>query len=77
MDDVKPYEGFARIQWKGTDVCIDISCPCCGSTAHLDCEFLYVYECSGCHRFFRMGDAVAMTLIDPTDEEREFAKGDG
>lgn len=47
------------IQWKGTDVCMDITCTC-GFISHFHGEFCYhvkcpkcgqVYECSG---FFRL-----------------------
>lgn len=51
--DRKPPYGW--IQWKGTEVCMDIHCEC-GADLHIDAEFCYhikcvrcgaIYECSG------------------------------
>jgi len=35
------------IQWKGTDVCMDVRCKC-GKLSHLDAEFAYHVECPHC-----------------------------
>jgi|GEM_PF-2139104 len=35
------------IQWKGTDVCMDIHCEC-GAHMHLDAEFAYNVKCPYC-----------------------------
>ncbi len=51
------YEGSPHgwIQWKGTDVCMDVYCKC-GHHSHIDADFAYrvkcpkcgtVYECNG------------------------------
>ncbi|MGN6561819.1 MAG: hypothetical protein ACTHMU_04095 [Thermomicrobiales bacterium] len=51
--DRQPPYGW--IQWKGTDVCMDVHCIC-GNPLHVDADFCYhircaycgqVYECSG------------------------------
>jgi len=36
------------IQWKGTDVCMDIYCPHCGEHTHLDADFAYTVRCGAC-----------------------------
>ena len=35
------------IQWKGTDVCMDVHCKC-GELAHVDDDFAYFVKCGGC-----------------------------
>lgn len=34
------------LQWKGTDVCIDLHCVC-GRSPHYDGEFLNSWRCDG------------------------------
>lgn len=68
----------ANIQWKGTAVCIDITCPTpdCGFRVHLDTEFLYVWHCAKCDEYFEMGTEVSMTPIEPSDHDKKYAKGE-
>lgn len=35
------------IQWKGTDVCMDIHCKC-GELSHIDADFAYHVKCPNC-----------------------------
>lgn len=35
------------IQWKGTEVCMDVYCKC-GESSHIDAEFLYYVKCPAC-----------------------------
>lgn len=37
----------AWIQWKGTNVCLDLRCEC-GELTHLDCDFAYLIKCGKC-----------------------------
>lgn len=50
------------IQWKGTDVCIDLQCRC-GSSFHFDGFFLYFWECVDCGTIYKMADSIDMTVI--------------
>lgn len=59
-------EGHAFIQWKGTDVCIDVTCPC-GAGFHFDGYFLYAYRCPVCGHVYRLGTEVTLTLDDNPD----------
>lgn len=45
------------LQWKGTDVCIDVRCTC-GAEGHLDGDFAYFVECPACGAVYEMGTAV-------------------
>lgn len=52
-----------RIQWKGTDVCMDIVCVC-GADAHVDAIFFYHYQCLACGRKFAVGTRVALIELN-------------
>lgn len=59
------------IQWKGTDVCMDLYCSC-GHHGHVDCDFFYYYECPKCKEIFAVGQNVR--LIPLNEEQKEHAK---
>lgn len=54
------------IQWKGTNVCIDLYCEC-GEHGHVDAEFFYHYKCR-CGKRYAVGCNVA--LIPLRDDQR-------
>ena len=45
-------ETHGLIQWKGTDVCIDIHCKC-GNINHFDGYFFYKYKCPKCNVIYK------------------------
>lgn len=47
------FEGVPHgwIQWKGTDVCMDVHCKC-GAHLHFDCSFAYHIKCNICHAVY-------------------------
>lgn len=51
------------IQWKGTEVCIDLYCPC-GHHGHVDAEFFYTYRCK-CGVVYAVGSAVKLIKLTP------------
>ena len=61
-------KGF--IQWKGTDVCIDIHCTY-GESSHFDGDFMYFIECPSCGKVCE-----ASSYIDLVPVTREFAEGE-
>ena len=62
------------IQWKGTDVCIDLHCKC-GYHGHVDGEFFYYYKCPECQLLFAVGQNVK--LIELNEEQRETVEKEG
>jgi hypothetical protein len=54
------------IQWKGTDVCIDLHCVC-GHHGHFDGDFFYYYQCPACGARYAVGMNVA--LIPMTEQQ--------
>lgn len=71
-----PFEPFpgtdARcfIQWKGTDVCMDVYCRC-GEHFHIDDDFAYYVECPECHQVYECGTQVKLVAIDREDARME------
>jgi len=47
------------IQWKGTEVCIDIYCQC-GKPSHFDGSFLYHWKCPHCGTKYALGQNVKL-----------------
>jgi len=48
------------LQHKGSDLCIDIVCPNCKDSVHIDGDFLYQWECKVCKTLYNMGDFLVM-----------------
>lgn len=65
-EDNAKFKGISHggIQWKGTDVCIDLHCIC-GASGHIDGYFLYHYECAACHRKYALSCNVALIELSP------------
>ncbi len=59
-------EAHGWIQWKGTQVCIDLYCKC-GYPGHVDTEFFYHYECPKCNQKYAVGQNVKLI---PLNEEQ-------
>lgn len=63
--DPTPNGPHGWIQWKGTDVCMDLHCSC-GYHGHVDTDFFYFYECPKCHARYAVAQYVK--LIPLSDE---------
>lgn len=50
----------AFIQWKGTDVCLDLHCRC-GAHSHFDGYFAYALRCPACGGVFDMPTTVELS----------------
>jgi hypothetical protein len=57
-------DGPVFIQWKGTNVCADLTCPKCGEGEHFDGMFLYYWKCRGCGTMWQLGCHVALKETD-------------
>lgn len=70
--DIDQYPGTdatTYIQWKGTNVCIDMTCRC-GAVGHFDGGFAYFMRCPACGTVYRMGTAVKASALDPDTDVR-------
>lgn len=54
------------IQWKGTNLCMDFTCPC-GATGHIDADFVHYVRCPKCGSTFQMGTQVIARRAEPGD----------
>ena len=61
----EPTQPGARgwLQWKGTEACIDITCPC-GYEAHFDGSFCYHVKCPQCNQVYEVGGHVRLYPLD-------------
>ena len=59
------------IQWKGTDVCMDVHCKC-GYHGHFDGDFFYAYECPKCKTKFAVGQNIKFIELKDEDEIESF-----
>lgn len=56
------------IQWKGTDVCIDLECKC-GWSDHFDGFDLYAYKCPECGTIYKLPGRLYPTEITSKEIE--------
>jgi hypothetical protein len=64
---------YGWIQWKGTDVCMDLNCEC-GELTHIDSDFTYHIKCGSCGKVYECDGHI--NLI-PMDFEPEGTKQTG
>jgi len=71
MKDERPSTPHLFVQWKGTDVCADVSCQC-GYLGHVDVDFFYFYQCPACGQKYEIGHFVKIFPI--TEEEAKIVE---
>lgn len=62
------------IQWKGTDVCVDLRCVCREDDdefGHYDGYGMYAIQCAKCGRVYRVMQNIGLVEAT-TDEQRQF-----
>ena len=71
-----PVEGAPHgwIQWKGTNVCMDVYCPC-GHHSHIDADFAYYVKCPNCKRVWMTNGHIELVAL--TEEETKYLEEDG
>lgn len=56
------------VQWKGTDVCMDIHCKC-GCHSHIDAEFAYNVKCPKCGTIYFCNGHIEFIEIEGKEED--------
>jgi hypothetical protein len=51
------------IQWKGTDVCMDVYCKC-GYSFHVDGYFSYSVKCPNCQSSYECDSHIKLTELE-------------
>lgn len=54
------------IQWKGTNVCMDVHCKC-GFMGHIDAEFAYNIQCPECNAVYMVNGHVEFVELTPEE----------
>ena len=62
-----PEGPHAWIQWKGTDVCMDIRCKC-GELGHVDAMFAYHVRCPKCNRVYFCNGHIELIELEETPD---------
>lgn len=62
------------VQWKGTDLCMDLMCPC-GCDSHIDGMFAYYVECPSCHAIYEMPTQIPLKRVSSLPDGDEAVKG--
>jgi len=62
------------IQWKGTEVCMDIYCSC-GKHSHIDADFAYYVECPSCGKIYFCNGHIELIELEKKPEQC-VVKGD-
>lgn len=63
------YQGKPHgwIQWKGTDVCMDIHCKC-GYQTHIDGDFVYSVKCPKCGTVYNCNGHIEFIELEEPEE---------
>jgi hypothetical protein len=64
-DILETYKGKPHgwIQWKGTDVCMDIYCKC-GAHLHVDDTFVYHIKCKECDTVYMCNGHIELIELE-------------
>ena len=68
-DDPEAQPPHGWIQWKGTEVCMDLFCAC-GAHGHVDAEFCYFVKCIDCGRRYFVSQNVKLIELAADEEEQ-------
>ncbi len=61
--DNPPGAAHGWVQWKGTNVCMDMHCKC-GHHDHFDGDFFYYYKCRKCGACYAVGQNVKLIELN-------------
>lgn len=74
LDDENKLENpCGWIQWKGTDVCVDLYCTC-GKQFHFDGDFMYYIQCPYCKAYYECGGHIKLHPVDKEIAESRYVK---
>lgn len=60
----------AFIQWKGSNICIDVQCEC-GNDNHIDNDFVYFVKCERCQNVYALDSNIRLVKIKESDATPE------
>ena len=62
------------IQWKGTDVCMDLHCEC-GFRGHYDGDFCYHIKCPECGQVYECGGFIRLHKLEFEPDSTKIMEG--
>jgi hypothetical protein len=63
------------IQWKGTNVCMDVYCAC-GTGFHIDAEFAYHVKCPECHAVYMCNGHIELIALKEEPQGSVIIEGE-
>lgn len=63
IQETRKGEPHGWIQWRGTNVCMDVHCMC-GELTHIDDEFVYHVKCGNCGRVYFCNGHIEFILLE-------------
>jgi hypothetical protein len=63
LDDGRIEGPHGWVQWKGTNVCMDLHCQC-GAMLHADEDFFYHFKCGECGQIYEVSGFVRLFPLD-------------
>lgn len=71
--EIQDAHPFGWIQYKGSNICVDIHCDC-GELSHYDGDFAYAVRCPYCQKQWVLGQTVRLVELSPEMEEHFHVK---
>lgn len=73
LQDTQDGNPHGWIQWKGTDVCMDVHCVC-GYMSHIDADFLYIVKCPDCGREYFCNGHIELIELENQNDNAQVAE---
>ena len=67
IQETRKGQPHGWIQWKGTNVCMDIHCEC-GELTHIDADFSYHVKCGNCGIVYFCNGHIELIKLDQEPE---------
>lgn len=64
------------IQYKGTDICMDLYCPVCGEHSHVDGYGAYAVQCPYCDALWEMPQNVFLKRVNVETFNQPWVRAD-
>ena len=71
VNDVIKGNPHGWIQFKGTDLCMDVYCKC-GEHTHIDGDFLYFIKCGNCGTIYELNGHIELIERENSEVENDI-----
>lgn len=70
-DEIQDSGPYGWIQYKGSNICVDIHCSC-GELSHYDGDFAYAVRCPYCQKAWVLGQTVRLVELPVEIEMQDY-----